>query len=141
MEFKDLYSIRNLRQALEGQSVKKIDELIARINDVKQEHVEAEKEAMAQREKKLSGIKQIKSIINQFGLTQNDLEGLEPAGAATGREGKRVMKPRYRFTDENGLVHTWSGQGKTPTILRKIMERDGTKKEDYLIPEEEQQQA
>ncbi len=137
MDFKELYSIRNLRQALEGQSTKKIDELIARINEIKAEHAEAEKRALEDREKKLSGLKQIKSIITEFGLTQNDLEGIEASTASSGREGRRVMKPRYRFTGEDGVERTWSGQGKTPTALRLLMERDGTKKDDYLIPEEE----
>lgn len=140
MDFKELYSIRNLRQALEGQSTKRIDDLIDRINEIKQEHAEAEKQAQAVREKKLTGLKQIKSLITQFGLTQNDLEGIENSVPATAREGKRVMKPRYRFTGEDGVERTWSGQGKTPTALRMLMERDGTTKEDYLIPEEEQAQ-
>ncbi len=138
MDFKELYSIRNLRQALEGQSTKRIDDLIDRINEIKQEHAEAEKQAQAVREKKLTGLKQIKSLITQFGLTQNDLEGIENSVSTLAREGKRVMKPRYRFMGEDGVERTWSGQGKTPTALRMLMERDGTTKEDYLIPQEEQ---
>ena len=139
MDSKELYSIISLREALAGKSVSNIDALITRINKIKQEHIEAEEKAKASKEEKLTGIKEVQKLVKKYGLTKNDISGIEPVSENGLRDGpKRVMQARYRYVDVNGVEHTWSGQGKTPVLLRTVMERDGTTKKDYLISDNNQ---
>ncbi|HGJ5856998.1 H-NS family nucleoid-associated regulatory protein [Arsenophonus nasoniae] len=43
-----------------------------------------------------------------------------------------ARKPKYEFLDENGEIQTWSGNGKPPTVLQKLLD-DGNELEEFLI--------
>jgi len=54
-------------------------------------------------------------------------------GGTTGTS-KRAPRPaNYRYTDENGEERTWTGQGRQPTPIRRAIEEQGKKLEDFLI--------
>ena len=44
----------------------------------------------------------------------------------------KLKNSKYVYTDLRGITRFWSGQGKTPTQLVEVMQRDGTSKDDYL---------
>ncbi|MFP3014704.1 MAG: H-NS family nucleoid-associated regulatory protein [Arsenophonus sp.] len=44
-------------------------------------------------------------------------------------------KPKYEFLDENNNIQTWSGNGKPPMALQKLL-NDGNKLEYFLIKNE-----
>ncbi|WP_242412298.1 H-NS family nucleoid-associated regulatory protein, partial [Salmonella enterica] len=43
-----------------------------------------------------------------------------------------VRKAKYRFKDENGEIREWSGNGKRPLALQKMLD-EGHLMEDFLI--------
>lgn len=49
---------------------------------------------------------------------------------------KRAARPaKYSYVDENGETKTWTGQGRTPAVIKKAMEEQGKQLEDFLIKE------
>lgn len=66
-------------------------------------------------------------------------EGINPAElvnsaspSATGTK-KRAKRPaKYRYSDENGQVRYWTGQGRTPSAIKAAIE-NGQSLDDLLI--------
>ncbi|GBP03565.1 DNA-binding protein H-NS [Eumeta japonica] len=49
------------------------------------------------------------------------------------REKKRAKRPaKYRYTDENGQVREWTGQGRTPSVIKAAIE-NGQSLDDFLL--------
>mgnify|MGYP000287619149 CR=1 FL=1 len=67
------------------------------------------------------------------GIDVTDLVGTGevPVAATTSKRAPRPAK--YRYTDENGEERTWTGQGRQPTPIRRAIEEQGKKLEDFLI--------
>ena len=78
----------------------------------------------------------LSSVLNSLdshNYTIDDLAALK--GLKTN---KAKMKPRYEYVDLNGETQYWSGQGKIPKEMKKVMDRDSiTDKKHYLIQDEE----
>lgn len=66
--------------------------------------------------------------------TLMDKAGIDPAEllAAIDKKAKRAPRPpKYRYV-ENGVEHTWTGQGRTPKFLAEQLEQ-GRQLDDFLI--------
>ncbi|NOV23405.1 H-NS histone family protein [Cupriavidus necator] len=75
-------------------------------------------------------IDKIRSLMAEFGLTAEDIEGKRrrgrPAGSGAPKADKQPLPPKYR---DPKTGKTWSGRGRTPAWLGKNPNR-------YLIGEE-----
>ncbi len=40
---------------------------------------------------------------------------------------------KYSYVDENGETKTWTGQGRTPAVIKKAMDEQGKSLDDFLI--------
>ena len=47
---------------------------------------------------------------------------------------KRAARPaKYSYVDENGETKTWTGQGRTPAVIKKAMDEQGKTLDDFLL--------
>ncbi|MFA0620277.1 H-NS family nucleoid-associated regulatory protein, partial [Vibrio sp. 10N.222.49.A4] len=96
----------------------------------RQESEEVEREARAEQESKVA------EIAKQIKVDGVNIEALIEALAGQSKnkiKGKR--KPRlakYSYTDGNGIEKTWTGQGRTPSIIQEQLDA-GKSIEDFLI--------
>ena len=128
---KELKNLRLLSASLKDLPSSEIKEVIDKLTQIYDEVKEREEQANALVRQKEEGISKIKQIMEENSLTAEEMF------EAIGRPVKqRKMKARYRFTDANGNVHEWTGQGRTPRLLSELFELDGTSKEDYLISDD-----
>ncbi|HDL8031932.1 TPA: H-NS histone family protein, partial [Yersinia enterocolitica] len=40
---------------------------------------------------------------------------------------------KYKYIDENGETKTWTGQGRTPAVIKKAIEEQGKSLDDFLL--------
>ncbi|GAB7545544.1 H-NS histone family protein [Cupriavidus sp. 8B] len=75
-------------------------------------------------------IEQIRTLMEQYGLSVEDIQGKRrrgrPAGSGAARAAKEPLPPKYRDPKSG---KTWSGRGRAPTWLGKNPSR-------FLIAEE-----
>ncbi|WP_081651563.1 H-NS histone family protein [Cupriavidus sp. WS] len=75
-------------------------------------------------------IEKIRSLMAEFGLTAEDIEGKRrrgrPAGSGAAKAAKEPLPPKYR---DPKTGKTWSGRGRTPAWLGRNPNR-------FLITEE-----
>ncbi|WMY96600.1 MAG: H-NS family nucleoid-associated regulatory protein (plasmid) [Arsenophonus sp.] len=106
------------------------DKLEAIIEENKDAYEKAKKEAEKKEKKRLDLIK----LIEENGFNLHSL--LEPVITKTINKKKKnninTRKPKYKFLDENGHTKTWSGNGKPPTRLQKLL-NNGNSLDKFLI--------
>ena len=133
MELTELLTKRAARKACADLSLSQTAKLIKVLNEVLEEKKLKDQESEEEKASRAKRLEYLKAGISKSELKTYADEEL------SGKRPRRTMKARYRFTGTDGLTHEWTGQGKLPVELRKLIERDGTTKQDYLIKDEDQQ--
>ncbi len=125
-----LNNIRTLRAMARDFSIDVLEDILEKVRIVteeKREEQHAQAEVLAEREEKIN---LILSMMEEDGLDPSLLMG---ATAGKGTGAKRAARPaKYRFTDTNGEVKTWTGQGRTPKPIAQALEQ-GKSLDDFLI--------
>lgn len=128
---KVLLNIRSLRAALRELSLDQLKEAHEKIELIYLDRLvlaEKEQAANAEHQQKLA---EFQAMLAQAGIDPTELVGSTPA-AATAAKAKRAPRlPKYRYV-ENGLEHTWTGQGRTPKYLAQQLEQ-GRQLDEFLI--------
>lgn len=133
MELKNLKNLRQLKAALKDASAQDIDEIIQKLKQVKEDIILAEKQRIESEKVRTDSINSMLGKLDELNLTVDDL--LAARELKKEPKQKRVVPPKYRYTDLNGQEHTWTGQGKLPTALKELMELEEHDKEFYRIKE------
>lgn len=131
-----LTSFKLLKNAVASLDSSQLADVINRLQKIYDEKKIVEELDARKRQEREEALKAIRSIMAENRLTAEDLSLLaeDTAGEKTVR--KRVVPPKYKFTDENGTIMTWTGQGRTPLAFKQCIEREGKSMEDYLIKHE-----
>lgn len=120
-----LLNIRSLRAYGRELTLEQLEEALSKLTFVVEERrqQEAEERALlAAQEEKLAAIAQ---QIAQDGI---NVEALINALAGETRvksktTAKRSPRPaKYKYTDENGVEKTWTGQGRTPRAIQQALD-------------------
>ena len=67
------------------------------------------------------------------GIDPNELLSTLAAAKAPGKAKRAARPAKYSYVDENGESKTWTGQGRTPAVIKKAIEEQGKKLEDFLL--------
>lgn len=125
--FSNLRSIRALAREMDYEVLADIAEkLNTVVAEMEQEQAAERQKAEAIAQKRKEAIEYLANM----GLTLEDL-----TGTATTTQTRKTKEPRpykYEFKDENGETKKWTGQGRTPTALKKALD-SGKSLDDFLI--------
>ena len=111
---------RRLQAAVKDLSVAELEQVAEKLNTVIENKREQEAEQIRQLEKKQALKDAILKQMQEAGLDLDDLAGDEKS---TGT--------KYRYTDEAGTEHTWTGIGRTPKVFAKL--KDQGKLDNYAV--------
>ncbi|MDD0824940.1 H-NS family nucleoid-associated regulatory protein [Mannheimia sp. AT1] len=134
-DLKALFNIRSLRafsKDLTLEQLESISEKLAIIITEKQEEIKKQELEQA---KQLENLNKYKEMLKQDGITIDELAELLANKVIKARKARKPVAPRpakYKFVDENGNEKTWTGQGRTPKALQKLL-NEGKKLEDFEI--------
>nr|WP_086940445.1 H-NS family nucleoid-associated regulatory protein [Thaumasiovibrio occultus] len=127
--FKALLNLRSLRALSRELSMEQLEEALEKLTTVVQERQEAEAEAVAQEKEREEKLAQYREMLLKDGIDPEELVSL--LGKAP--KAKRAARPaKYQYIDENGEEKTWTGQGRTPSVIKTAIDA-GKKLEDFLI--------
>lgn len=126
-----LNNIRSLRAMSREFSIDVLEEMLEKFRIVTEERREEEasvRQDLAEKQEKIS------SLLEQMqadGISATDLLAL--SGNVVNTSTKRAARPaKYRYSDVNGEVKTWTGQGRTPKPIAQALEQ-GKSLDDFLI--------
>ncbi|CIE48180.1 DNA-binding protein h-ns [Salmonella enterica subsp. enterica serovar Typhi] len=131
---KILNNIRTLRAQARECTLETLEEMLEKLEVVVNERRE-EESAAAEVEERTRKLQQYREMLIADGIDPNELLN-SMAAAKSGTKAKRAARPaKYSYVDENGETKTWTGQGRTPAVIKKAMEEQGKQLEDFLIKE------
>lgn len=129
---KILNNIRTLRAQARECTLETLEEMLEKLEVVVNERREEENAAAAEIEER-TRVAAIPEMLIADGIDPNELLSTMAAVKA-GTKTKRAARPaKYSYVDENGETKTWTGQGRTPAVIKKAMDEQGKSLDDFLI--------
>ncbi|MXP56121.1 H-NS family nucleoid-associated regulatory protein [Pantoea sp. Mhis] len=128
--FKVLNNIRSLRAQARELSLTDLEEILEKLTVVvteRREEIEAEEAQYREKEEKLS---KYRKMLLADGINPNELLGVLEVSKKRGIRAPRP--PKYLYSDENGEEKFWTGQGRTPAVIKKALDM-GKNLDDFLI--------
>ncbi|CFQ33036.1 histone-like nucleoid-structuring protein H-NS [Yersinia aleksiciae] len=130
---KILNNIRTLRAQARECTLETLEEMLEKLDVVVKERREEDSQAQAEIEERVRKLSQYREMLIADGIDPNEL--LQAMGATkTTSKAKRAARPaKYKYVDENGETKTWTGQGRTPAVIKKAIEEEGKSLDDFLL--------
>ncbi|WP_297481405.1 H-NS family nucleoid-associated regulatory protein [uncultured Photobacterium sp.] len=126
---KALLNLRSLRALSREYTLEQLEEALDKLTTVVTERSEAEAEEQAKETERNEKLAQYREMLLADGIDPEELL----ASLAKTPKTKRATRPaKYKFIDENGDEKTWTGQGRTPSALKKALD-DGQALEEFEI--------
>ncbi len=130
---KILNNIRTLRAQARECTLETLEEMLEKLEVVVNERREEESAAAAEVEERTRKLQQYREMLIADGIDPNELLN-SMAAVKSGTKAKRAQRPaKYSYVDENGETKTWTGQGRTPAVIKKAMDEQGKSLDDFLI--------
>lgn len=128
---KALNNLRTLRVQAREIELDVLNEMLEKFSVVvaeRRDEVNAEQAAQKEKAEKLALYKE---MLMKDGIDISDLADL--AQSENKPKAKRAPRPaKYKFTDETGETKFWTGQGRTPSPIKKVLDAGGSLDE-FLI--------
>lgn len=126
---KALLNLRSLRALSREYSLEQLQEALEKLQTVVSEREESEAEDIAKEKERTEKLAQYREMLLADGIDPEELL----ATLSKSPKAKRAQRPaKYKFIDENGEEKTWTGQGRTPSALKKALD-DGKALEEFEI--------
>lgn len=130
---KILNNIRTLRAQARECTLETLEEMLEKLEVVVNERREEETAVAAEIEERTRKLQQYRDMLIADGIDPNELLN-SMSSVKSSSKAKRAARPaKYQYIDENGETKTWTGQGRTPAIIKKTMDEKGKKLDDFLI--------
>ena len=116
-----LLNLRTLRSICKDMSLEDLELALEKLTTVVIERKEKEQQALAENAERLAKLEEYRQLIEQDGIDLNDfVEAMAKMPKAL--KAKRAPRPvKYRFLDDKGNEKTWTGQGRTPSVLQALL--------------------
>ncbi|MCD9497382.1 H-NS family nucleoid-associated regulatory protein [Photobacterium carnosum] len=126
---KALLNLRSLRALSREYTLEQLEEALDKLTTVVTERSDAEAEEQAKETERNEKLTQYREMLLADGIDPEELL----ANLAKAPKTKRATRPaKYKFIDENGDEKTWTGQGRTPSALKKALD-EGQPLEEFEI--------
>ncbi|VFP78512.1 DNA-binding protein H-NS [Candidatus Erwinia haradaeae] len=130
---KILNKIRTLRLQAREFSLETLEDMLMKLELVVNERREEESQVRLESEERLRKLEKYREMLITDGINPSELLS-SPSFSQTLSKTKRAVRPaKYVYIDDKGERKTWTGQGRTPTIIRYAMEKYGKNLEDFLL--------
>ncbi|EPM2820557.1 histone-like nucleoid-structuring protein H-NS [Yersinia enterocolitica] len=131
---KILNNIRTLRAQARECTLETLEEMLEKLEVVVNERREEDSQAQAEIEERTRKLQQYREMLIADGIDPNELLNAMAVTKAAATKSKRAARPaKYKYIDENGETKTWTGQGRTPTVIKKAIEEQGKSLDDFLL--------
>lgn len=131
---KILNNIRTLRAQARECTLETLEEMLEKLEAVVSERRESEKQYRAEQEEHERKLQHYRELMLADGIDPSELTQGSPSLKSVASKTKRAARPaKYEYKDDNGEMKTWTGQGRTPAVIKRGIEEEGKSLDDYLI--------
>ncbi|MFZ4210033.1 histone-like nucleoid-structuring protein H-NS [Pantoea endophytica] len=130
---KILNNIRTLRAQARECSLETLEEMLEKLEVVVNERREDDTHAQAENAERTRKLEQYREMLIADGIDPNDLLQALSETKVLGKAKRAARPAKYSYVDENGENRTWTGQGRTPAVIKKAIEEQGKQLDDFLL--------
>lgn len=130
---KILNNIRTLRAQARECSLETLEEMLEKLEVVVHERRDEESHAQAEIEERTRKLQQYREMLIADGIDPNELLSSQNPTKSVGKTKRAARPAKYKYVDENGETKTWTGQGRTPAVIKKAIEEQGKTLEDFAL--------
>lgn len=130
---KILNNIRTLRAQARECSLETLEEMLEKLEVVVNERREEDSHAQAENAERTRKLEQYREMLIADGIDPNELLQALSENKAPGKAKRAARPAKYAYVDENGENRTWTGQGRTPAVIKKAIEEQGKQLDDFLL--------
>ncbi|UDG79287.1 DNA-binding protein H-NS [Candidatus Ecksteinia adelgidicola] len=132
-ELKTFNNIRILRIQARECSLETLEEIFEKLKVVVNERRKENSQAQEEIKEHTLKLQQYRDMLIADGIDPNELLK-SMATTKVIKKTKRAIRPaKYRYKDENGELKTWTGQGRTPTVIKRAIEEQGKSLNYFLL--------
>lgn len=126
-----LSSKTRIRSLFKDVHVEDLERIISRMNDVLDEKLQVRDKEEEKRQAKLESIEAIKQIMNDRGVSLDDLGSLEQEAP---KKRRNIQKYTFEYQTEAGDTVQWKGAttGRLPRDFQAYLDRTGKKRLDCV---------
>lgn len=129
---KSLNNIRTLRAQGRELPLEVLEEILEKLTVIVEERRQDESSKAAEQEARQEKLEALRKMMEEEGINPEELLGSFSGKSSAKKKSREPRPAKYKFTDENGEVKTWTGQGRTPKALAEQL-ASGKSLEDFLI--------
>lgn len=120
-----LKNLRLLRTEAREYSLETLTDILDKLSAIVEEHREEQANSGAQAAEYAKKLDKIREMMLSEGIDISELVGTHPVEQP--ESPSRQKRPaKYHYTDTAGRVHTWTGQGRTPSVIQKALNQGDT---------------
>ncbi|WP_241573703.1 H-NS family nucleoid-associated regulatory protein [Rosenbergiella nectarea] len=115
---KSLNNIRTLRAQARETSLELLEDMLAKLSTIVDEHREEQASVRKEKENKQAKLEAIRAKLIEDGIDPQELlNGLTPKQGTRSKSVRKSRPAKYKYLDNNGFEKTWTGQGRTPRVI------------------------
>lgn len=119
-----LNNLRSLRAAIKELSLEHAESMLAKLQTVIDEKRAEAEEALKADAERQAKVEKYKALIQKEGFSAADLaEIFNDAPAKKSRKPREPRPALYEYTDKQGNVKTWTGQGRAPQVIQEALKK------------------
>lgn len=118
---KVLNNIRSLRVIARELPLEQLEGILEKVQLVVAEKKEELLKVQQEENERQERIAKYKELLKQEGITADELAGI--LGSDVVRKKRESRPAKYQYVDENGVVKTWTGQGRTPKAIQVQLDK------------------
>lgn len=130
---KILNNIRTLRTQARECTLVTLEGILEKLKVIVDERRVEDSQAKAEIEERTRKLQQYREMLIADGIDPNELLQSINASKPTVKTKRAIRPAKYRYIDKNGEMKTWTGQGRTPSVIKKAIDEEGKVFEDFLI--------
>lgn len=130
---KILNNIRTLRAETKGYTLKTLEKMLKNFKLVVNERREEDNQYQTEMAEHAKKLQQYRDMLIADGINPNEL--LQSINAIKSiQKNKRPTRPaKYQYINKLGETKTWTGQGRTPTIIKQAIKEQKKTLKDFLL--------
>ncbi|WP_158367476.1 H-NS family nucleoid-associated regulatory protein [Candidatus Williamhamiltonella defendens] len=130
---KILNNIRMLRAQARECSLETLEEMLEKLMSVVNDRKQEENKVKKDKEEYKRKLEKMKAILVEEGIDPNELLKISTSNKVTAKIKRAIRPAKYQYIDENGEKKTWTGQGRTPALIKKAIEEKKKSLKDFLL--------
>ncbi|CUX96709.1 histone-like nucleoid-structuring protein H-NS [Candidatus Doolittlea endobia] len=130
---KILNNIRTLRTQSKECTLEILEDMLEKLKVIVGERREEDNQARAKIEERMRKLQQYREMLIIDGINPNELLQSTSFSKSDSKKKRAARPAKYQYTNKNGDVKTWTGQGRTPIVIKKAIDEEGKTLEDFLL--------